>query len=130
MSKYRNKLADRHRVYVIKRLAAYHTLSSIVQGLKKKFGITMSLLGVYRYNPVQGPRVVLAQRWKELFWKEREAYLARTAKLGVTDKPARIRQREAMMHREWAAGRHARANEILDSIAKDIDDGFGKKRRR
>jgi hypothetical protein len=130
MSKYSNKLSDAHRIYIIERLAAHHTLSSIVQGLNKKFGITISELGVYRYNPVQGRRARLARRWHDLFWKEREAYIARTAQVGVTDKPARIRQREAMMHREWAAGRHALANAILDSIAKDLGDAFGKKTRR
>jgi hypothetical protein len=35
-----------------------------------------------------------------------------------------------MMHREWAAGRHAVANAILDSIAKELGASFGRKRRR
>jgi hypothetical protein len=130
MAGFKGKLTDEHRVYLIKRLAAHHTCSSIVQGLKEEFGVTVSVRAVDHYNSARDPRDGLAKRWKELFRKEREAYIARTADVGLTDKPARIRQREAMMHREWAAGRHARANVILDSIAKDIGDAFGKKTRR
>lgn len=128
MHKHSNKLNDEHRVYVIKRLAAYHTALSIVHGLREEFGIAVTQKTADHYHP--GRTRKLAQRWKDLFWKERRAYIARTANLGLTDKPERIRRREEMMHREWAAGRNARANEILDSIAKDIGDAFGKKRRR
>jgi hypothetical protein len=129
MHKYSSKMTDQHRVYVIKRLAAHHTALSIVQGLKQEFGITVTQQAVDHYHPARGPRARLAQRWKDLFWKERRAYISRTANLGLTNKPARIRRREEMMHREWAAGRNARANVILDSIAKDTGDAFGKTKR-
>ena len=129
MSKYSSKLTDAHRIYIIKRLAARHGPKAVMRGLKEDFGITLSQRAVDHYDPERSPRSGLSQPWKDLFWQEREAYIARAAQLGVTDKPARIRQREAMMHREWAAGRHARANEILDSIAKDTGDAFGKKTR-
>ena len=130
MSKYSSKLNDAHRIYVIRRLAARHATMAVMRGLKDEFGITLSQHAVDHYDPERAPHSRLAQRWKDLFWQEREAYLARTAHLGVTDKPARIRQREAMMHREWAAGRHAQANAILDSIAKELGASFGRKRRR
>ncbi len=130
MSKYSSKLTDAHRIYIIKRLAARQGAMSVLRGLKQDFGITLSQHAVDHYNPERAPRERRAQRWTDLFWKEREAYIARTAHLGVTDKPARIRQREAMMHVEWAAGRHAQANAILDSIAKELGASFGRKRRR
>jgi hypothetical protein len=130
MSKYSSKLTDAHRIYVIKRHAARHGPMAIIRGLKDDFGITLSQHAVDHYNPERAPRERRAQHWTDLFWKEREAYIARTAQVGVTDKPARIRQREAMMHREWAAGRHAIANAILDSIAKELGASFGRKRRR
>jgi hypothetical protein len=128
MHKHSSKLTDESRSYVVKRLAAYHTALSITQGLKQEFGITVTQKAVDYYHPARNPG--LAQGWTDLFRKERRAYLSRTANLGLTNKPARIRQREAMMHREWAAGRNARANRILDSIAKDTGDAFGKKRWR
>jgi hypothetical protein len=130
MSKHSRKLTDEHKAYVIKRHAASHTAKSITHGLKAEFGITLSRDAVNFYHPVRRPRAGLAQRWKDLFAKEREAHIARMAHVGVTDKPARIRRRVAMMHRQWAAGRHALANEILDSVAMEIGDTFGRKRRR
>jgi hypothetical protein len=130
MSKRVNKLTDEHRTYIIKRLAARHGPKAVMRGLRQDFGITISQRAVDHYDPERSPRTGLSQLWKDLFWQEREAYIARTAHVGVTDKAARIRQREAMMHREWAAGRHAQANAILDSIAKELGASFGRKRRR
>jgi hypothetical protein len=130
MSRYASKLTDAHRIYVIQRLAARHSPTSVVLGLRQEFGIAVSRPAVNHYDPERVPRAALARRWKDLFWKEREAYEARTAHLGVTDKAARIRQREAMMHREWAAGRHAAANEILDSIARELGASYGQRKRR
>jgi hypothetical protein len=125
----RKRLTDTQRAYVVKRLAAYDTLLSIVRGLKDEFGITIAFQSVAHYNAARPPDAKLAQRWKDLFWKTRKAFIAGTADTGFTDKPARIRQREAMMHAEWAAGRHKHANEILDSIAKDIGNAFRRTRR-
>jgi hypothetical protein len=130
MSKYCRKLTDEQRIYIIKRLAARHGPMAVMRGLKDDFGVTLSQHAVDHYDAERAPHSKRAQRWTDLFWREREAYLARTAHLGKTDKAARIRQREAMMHREWAAGRHAVANAILDSIAKELGATFGRKRRR
>jgi hypothetical protein len=122
-----NKLTDEQKIYVVERLAAYDGLTAIARGLKEKFGITISPTGVSHYNPERS--LDLAQRWKDLFAETRKAYIDSTADIGFTNKPARLRRREAMMHKAWAAGQYELANEILDSIAKETGDPLGDKRR-
>jgi hypothetical protein len=116
----RHKLTEEQKIYVVKRLAAYDPLPAIVRGLKEQFGITISRPALVHYNPERAENHCLAPRWKDLFWQTRKAHIAGTAHLGDTDKAARIRRRQAMMHRAWAAGRYAEANRILDSIAKEL----------
>jgi hypothetical protein len=122
------RLTDAQKTYIVKRLAAYDTLTSIVRGLKTEFGVTITQQAVGNYNP-ETARRGLAQRWKDLFGECRRAYIASTADIGMTNKPARLRRREAMMHRAWVAGRHGLANEILDSVAHEIDASFRRRRK-
>ena len=116
----RHKLTEQQKIYVVKRLAAYDALPEIVRGLQEEFGVTVSRPALVHYNAERAENHCLAQRWQELFWETRKAHVARTAHVGDTGKPARIRRRQAMMHEAWAAGRHRLANRILDSIAKEI----------
>ncbi|MGZ9103493.1 MAG: DUF2280 domain-containing protein, partial [Rhodoplanes sp.] len=116
----RRKLTEQQKIYVTKRLAAYDALPAIVRGLQDEFGVTVSCPAVLHYDPARPGSRCLAQRWKDLFWQTRKAHIARIAGVGDTGKPARIRRRQAMMHEAWAAGRHAVANDILNSVAKDI----------
>jgi hypothetical protein len=115
-----HRLTEQQKIYVVQRLAAHDALTAIVRGLQDEFGITVSSPAVLHYDPERPGSRCLAQRWKDLFWQARKAHLARLAAVGDTDKPARIRRRQAMMHEAWAAGRHRVANNILDSIAKEI----------
>jgi hypothetical protein len=125
----RNKLTDEQRIYVVKRLAVFHSLISIVRGLQQEFGITISQQAVHHYNAERSEGKQLAPRWKDLFWAARRDYIASVANVGNTGKAERLRRCEAMMHKHREAGRHALANAILDAIARDIGGSFGKKRR-
>ena len=46
-------------------------------------GVTVTHHAIAPYDPDRGAGRHLAQRWRELFARERAAYLARTAAIGV-----------------------------------------------
>jgi hypothetical protein len=72
----RTKLTDEHKTYVVKRLAAYAKPRAIAP-----------------YDPGRGAGRHLAQRWRELFARERAAYLASTAAIGVDQELVPTRRR-------------------------------------
>ena len=128
MSKYKGKLTDEQRTYVVMRLATYDKPFEVLQGLKEKFGVTIVFQTVEHYHPERAASRHLAQRWKDLFWATRKAYLTNNADIGAMHKLVRIRWRENMMHEAWNACQFRIANDILDSIAKETGGGCANQR--
>ena len=98
----RTKLTDEQKTYVVKRLAAYDKPRAIARDLAREFGVTVTHHAIAAYDPGRGAGRHLAQRWRELFARERAAYLASTAAIGV-DKaelvPSPQAQRARPVHR-------------------------------
>jgi hypothetical protein len=117
----RTKLTDEHKIYIVRRLAAYDSLIVIARGLKQDFGITVTIQLIQNYNPERVSGQNLSQRWRDLFSGARKAYLAGTEDIGAKHPPIRIRWRGEMAMEMWGAGQHAVANDILDSIVKEGD---------
>jgi len=114
------RLTYEQKVYVVKRLAAYDAPVVIVRGLREEFGITVRLGLLQYYHPERAQGSTLAQHWKDLFWDTRKSYGDSTADIGADHKPVRIRWRGEMVQETWGAGQHKIANEILDSVAKEV----------
>jgi hypothetical protein len=113
-----SKLTDEQKAYVVRRLAEYDKPMAIVHGLKEVFGVAISHQAIEHYDPERPAGHDLAQKWRDVFWLARKAFIESTADVGAMRKEVRIRVRERMMRQEWEAGRCKIANEILDSISK------------
>jgi hypothetical protein len=79
----RTKLTDEQKTYVVKRLAAHHKPRAIARDLERQSGITVTHHAIAAYDPGRGAGRHLAPRWRALFARERAAYLASTAAIGV-----------------------------------------------
>jgi hypothetical protein len=79
----RIKLTDEHKTYVVKRLAAYDKPKAIARDLAQELGATLTHHGVAAYDPTRRAGKHLAPRWRALFARERAAYHASTAGIGV-----------------------------------------------
>ena len=69
-----NKLNERQKAYVVRRLAAYDRPSVIARELARDFGVTITPQMVGQYNPERAG--ALAPRWRDLFAQARAAHLA------------------------------------------------------
>ena len=112
-------LTDEHKTYIVRRLAAYETLSVIARGLKQEFGITVPKSVIQYYDPECRQSRNLSRRWRDLFWTTRKAFKDGLADIGANYPLVRIYWRGEMAQEMWAAGQHSVANDILDSIAKE-----------
>src|SRR5438045_2341475 len=112
-------LTDEHRIYIVRRLAAYDLVTAIARGLKQEFGITVRTQLIQNDNPERAAGRELARRWKDLFWKTRKAFKAGIADVGANYPLVRIYWRGEMAQETWDAGQHGVANDLLDSIAKE-----------
>jgi hypothetical protein len=114
----------------VKRLATYDWPPAIVRGLKREFGITVRYKLVHHYHPERVDSRTLAQRWRDLFWKTRQAFIDDTADIGAGYKPVRIRWRGEFVQETWDLGQYKIANDILDSIAKETGGASDSRHKR
>jgi hypothetical protein len=122
-----NRLTDRQRIYVVRRLAAFDKARAIARDLARDFGVTVTIKAIESYNPCLATGRHLGKRWRELFAQAREDYLQSTAEIGITQKAIRILLRERYAHRAEEAGQFKAASDILDAIARDVGDIFDKR---
>jgi hypothetical protein len=117
-----NRLTDKQKIYVVRRLAAYDKAVVIVGDLARDFGVTVTLKAIEHYNPCLAAGRHLARRWRALFAQAREDYLKTTAEIGYTQKAVRIQLRARYADRAEEAGQFKAASDILDAIARDVGD--------
>jgi len=129
----RTKLTDEQKIYVVQRLAAYDKPRAIARDLARQFGVTVTHHAIAPYDPGRGAGRHLAPRWRELFARERAAYLASTGGIGADQAqptrkrkppdpsvaPTRLTDRQKIyVVRRLAAYDKARA--IAQSLARDF----------
>jgi hypothetical protein len=117
-----NRLTDRQKIYVVRRLAAYDKARAIAEDLARDFGVTVTIKAIESYNPCLATGRHLAQRWCKLFAEAREEYLKSVAEIGYTQKAVRIQKRAGLVDRAEEAGQFKAASDILDAIARDVGD--------
>jgi hypothetical protein len=127
LHKYANRLTDERKIYIVRQLAWYNTSSAIARDLKENFGIEITPQAIDHYHPERAAGATLSQRFKDLFWEVRKAYLAAAAEIGTNDPLVRMRWREDMVLEAWDAGDYRMANAMLDSIAKEAGGAFRSK---
>ena len=123
------KLTENEKEYVVHRLAAYDSPSAVQKGLSEEFGVKIARQSLLFYDPTKRASRRLREKWKSLFHATREALHKGSAEIGACHALVRIRWREQMALKEMEADNSQRANEILDSIARDVGDCFGSKYR-
>jgi hypothetical protein len=121
------RLTPEQQAYVVRRLATYGGPAAIMHDLKKLFGIEVKVKTVEHYHPERSTHEKLAERWKELFWETRKAYLAACAEIGTMEQMVRVRLREDMVLMARDGGHYRIANELLDSIAREAGKMFAKR---
>jgi len=131
----RKTLTDEHKTWVVQRLAAYDKPRAIARELAEKFGVTVTHHAIATYDPGRGAGRDLAQRWRALFARERAAYLAGAAAVGVRKAellpaprrsardPAAAATRLTDLQKIYVVRRLAaydRPREIAQSLARDF----------
>jgi hypothetical protein len=124
LHKFASKLTEEQKVYVVTRLGCYGTPSAIARDLKENFGIEVTPQSIDHYHPGRPTGAGLSQRFKDLFWEARKAWLAAAADTAMKDPLVRMRLREDMVLEARDAGDYRVANAMLDSIAKEAGGAF------
>src|SRR5262245_32240166 len=85
------RLTEEQKIYVVRRLAAYHRPADIVRGLRAEFGVGYARQSIDRYDPTRS--VECPERWRTLFFKTRLELAGDPSGQGAIMRPWRERER-------------------------------------
>ncbi len=90
-------LTDEIKTFIVKGLACFDTPSKVAEDVNAVFGVQVTRHHVHLYDPAcaQPP----AERWRLLHAATRQALLADTAAIGITQRNVRLRMLDRMAHR-------------------------------
>jgi hypothetical protein len=118
------KLNDEQKAFVVEQLALYYKARGLAAEVEERYGIKITPQAIEWYDPTKYAGRSCPKKWADLFHETRKRFNEGKADIAAANKFARIRWREQLAHEAWDAGERKIANEILDSIAKEMGEGF------
>lgn len=119
------RLTERHKEFVVTRLARFDSPSDVRDALKERFGLDASLDQIVYYNPeTANGSDRLAEHLKELFHRTREQYLSDTSAIPAAHKAYRIRQLHEAAQEAKKGGNYPLMASLLEQIAKEVGGAY------
>jgi hypothetical protein len=118
------QLEDRHRRFIVTRLACFESPSQVAEAVRERFGIDVPRQQVYGYDAAaaKGTGRRIAPHWRELFWESRRRYLADVAGIGVANKGFRLRRLDELFRKAEQSGNIRLAAALLEQAAREMCD--------
>ena len=123
------KLTAAQKEYVVHRLAAFDSPSTVQKALLEQFGVKITRSSIEFYDPTKRASAKRPEKWQEIFFATRKAFVEGRAEIGASHPLVRIRWRETMALRQMERENDRLANDILDSIAEEVGDRNGNRLR-
>lgn len=120
-------LTDRQKVFVVLRLATFHTPSEVAKELKETEGVEVSLPQLARYDPTGVNGAELSEELRELFQGTRERYVQDAAAVPIAHQGYRL-QELFRLFRKNRDRSPAVAAALLEQAAKETGGMFTNRR--
>jgi len=108
------RLDSKHKRMVVRRLAVFDRPSEVRDAVNERFGIEPDIHQLAHYDPTTKSGKRLADKWKDLFWKTREAFLNEQKGIALAHKSKRLRELEKQYYRL-----QGRLNAVPDAEVED-----------
>jgi hypothetical protein len=83
------KLTEELQTYVVKRLAADESPLAIIRSLQEHHGISMTRMGIDRYDPTTVAGLYCPEKWRKLFYETRQQLREGKADIGAINEGMR-----------------------------------------
>lgn len=118
-------LANKHKSFIVIRLACYDSSTEIQEEFMNSFGFTPSLTQISYYNPknAQGSKQ-LAQKWKDLFDETRLKFKEEIQDIPIANQAYRLKKLQRNMESLERMRNYKAANETIEQAAKEMGGAF------
>jgi len=128
MSTRRRKLIDRHKRFLVHRLAAFDTPQEAADAFKDQFGVELTAQRVEHYDPNKSAGLSLAKHLKDEFEKARKAFLNKMESIPEAHRAVRVKQLAQASRAFKGHGNYVGMANMLERIAKEMGNAFTNRR--
>lgn len=122
------KLADRHKRWIVQRLACFESLEEVQKALSAEFGISLTLQSIQHYDPGKFAGKDLAVHLVELFNSLRKEFLEKSERIPIANPAVRLARMERICQAAMARGNYVLAASMLEQAAKERGGSFTNRR--
>jgi hypothetical protein len=122
-------LTDDVKLAIVRALACYDTPKQVAESIKEEFNLTVSPQQVEAYDPNKYAGRALSKKWRDIFTKTREAFLADVSQVSIANAAVRLRRIERILNKAQTSGNSVLALQALEQAAKEAGGAFTNKQR-
>lgn len=117
------------KTFIIQSLACYDSLSIVVDGIQKTFGIKVTPQQVESHDPTKVSGKGLAQKWVDLFNATRTRFQNEISDIPIANKAYRLRSLDRMAARAESIKNIALAAQLMEQAAKEVGDAYSNRQK-
>lgn len=122
------KLTNEVKRHCVMALAVYTAPSMVQRELKATFGVDVSVSTIVGYDPGTAQGASLSVRWRELFEKTREAFVAQCSRVPIMHRYYRMMVLQRILDKEEERGNTVGMREVLKQAAEEMGNAYSNKR--
>ena len=123
------KLTKEAKEFVVRALACFDTPSTVVEAVRKEFGVQISRQTVEGYDPTKRAGHKLAEKWKTIFDATRQSFLQDLSGIAIAHRAVRLRALARMATKAEEAGNFALAVTVYETAAKEVGEAYTNRRQ-
>jgi len=112
-------LTDAQKTHIVMLLATFDTPIAVVVRMREDAGIEIDRSQVIRYDPTK-PCFEGSERWREIFWATRKAYLEQLDPIPIAHKAYRLNELQRIYGRASQSGNLVLAMATLRQAAEEV----------
>jgi hypothetical protein len=122
------KLGTEVRAFIVRSVASFEEPSAVAAAVADEFGIAITRQAVEAYDPTKFAGRDLGDKWRDLFWATRTAFVDDLAQIGVSHRAVRLRALQRLASRAEIEGDLDMARKALDTAHREMSDVYAARR--
>lgn len=120
----KSTIPDEVKRYIVVALACYDSPTTVVDGVKEEFGLTLTRQAIEVYDPTKHAGRSLGKVWRKMFEEERAAFKKATSDIPIAQRSFRLRALHRMAARAERMKNYALAAALHEQAAKECGDVY------
>lgn len=123
-----NSIPDPVRVAIVRALACFDGIGTVVAAVKQDYGIVVTPQAVEAHDPTKRAGKNLAQKWRLLFDETRKAFIEDTSDIAISHRSTRLRALNRMAAKAETIGNMALAAQLHKQAAEEMGNAYTNRR--